>query len=88
MTTTLTFDGQDVAHLRSGEAHIFNVSPGEHILGLMFLGNDPVLGALTLGIARPKRFIESATTFTPGGHYFFRIVDNANWEWEIQRSSH
>lgn len=87
MTTTLTFNGQDMAHIKSGEAHTFKVGQGEHILGLRFLGNDSILGALTLGIARPKRFIESATTFVSGGEYFFRIVDNANWEWELKRSS-
>jgi hypothetical protein len=88
MTTTLTFDGQEIAHIESGESLTFKVEPGEHLLGLKFLGNDPVLGILTLGIARPKRFIESATRFEPGRDYFFRIVDNANWEWDLKRSSY
>lgn len=87
LTTTLTLNGQDVAQIQAGEKVEFSLSPGEHLLGLRFYGNDPVLGVLTLGIVRPKRFIESATTFQPGKVYRFRIVDNANWEWELKRSS-
>lgn len=88
MTTTLTIDGIDAAHIRSGEKLTFKIQPGEHLLGLKFLGNDPVLGPLTLGLARPKRFIESATIFESGREYYFRIVDNANWEWDLKRSSY
>ena len=88
LTTTLTFNGKDAANIRSGEKVTFRVEPGEHLLGLRFLGNDPILGALTLGMARPKRFIESATRFEAGREYLFRIVDNANWEWELKRSSY
>lgn len=88
VTTTLTFDGQEMAHIKSGEKITFRVTPNEHLLGLKFLGNDPVLGTLTLGIARPKRFTENATRFESGRTYIFRIVDNANWEWELKRSSY
>lgn len=88
LTTTLTFNGKDAANIRSGEKVTFRVEPGEHLLGLRFLGNDPILGALTLGMARPKRFIESATRFEAGREYLFRIVDNANWEWDLKRSSY
>src|SRR5574337_232691 len=87
MTTTLTLDGEDVAHVKSGEKVEFSLRPGEHLLGLRFLGNDPILGMFTFGLARPKRFIESATNFEANRVYRFRIVDNANWEWELKRSS-
>lgn len=88
MTTTFTVDGTDAAHIRSGEKLTFKIQTGEHLLGLKFLGNDPVLGPLTLGLARPKRFIESATIFESSREYYFRIVDNANWEWDLKRSSY
>ena len=88
MTTTVTIDGQDAAHVENGEKLTFKIDAGEHLIGLKFLGNDPVMGWLTLGIARPKRFSETATRFEPGREYFFRIVDNANWEWELRRSSY
>ena len=88
MTTTLTFDGQEMAHIQSGEKIVFRVPPGEHLLGLKYLGNDPLLGSLTLGLARPKRFIEAATRFESGKTYIFRIVGNANWEWDLKRSSY
>ena len=88
MTTTLTINGQDAAAINNGEKVTFQIEPGEHLLGLKFLGNDPAWGALTLGLVRPKRFIESATRFDAGKEYFFRIVDNANWEWELKRSSY
>lgn len=87
MTTTLTLNGEEVAAINNGEKFEFYVEPGEHLLGLKFLGNDPVLGALTLGVARPKRFIEAATIFEAEKIYYFRIVDNANWEWDLKRSS-
>ena len=87
MGTTLTFNGQEVAEIQNGEKLTFTVDSGEHLLGLRFLGNDPVLGLFTLGLARPKRFVESPTRFEPGKEYIFRIVDNANWEWELKRSS-
>jgi hypothetical protein len=88
MTTTLTINGQEAAAIDNGEEVIFQIEPGEHLIGLKFLGNDPVWGAFTLGFARPKRFIESATHFDAGKEYIFRIVDNANWEWELKRSSY
>lgn len=87
MTTMLTINGEDAAAIKSGEKITFQVEVDEYILGLKYLGNDPVLGAFTLGLARPQRFIESATKFEEGKTYYFRIVDNANWEWELQRSS-
>ena len=83
MTTTFTFNGNDAAHIQSGEKVTFKVEPGEHLVGLKFLGNSPIFG-----IFRPKRFIESATHFVAGREYIFRIVDNANWEWELKRSSY
>ena len=88
MTTTLTINGEDAAAIDNGEEVVFQLEPGEHLLGLKFLGNDPGLGFLTLGLARPRRFIESATQFKAGQQYIFRIVDNANWEWELKRSSY
>ena len=88
MTTTLTVDGIEAAHIQNGERLAFDLLPGEHLLGLRFLGNDPVWGALSLGLARPKRFIEAATVFEAGKQYVFRIVDNAAWEWELKRSSY
>ena len=87
MTTTLTLNGDEIAAINNGEKFEFHLEPGEHLLGLKFLGNDPVLGALTLGMARPKRFIEAATIFEAEKTYYFRIVDNANWEWDLKRSS-
>ncbi|MCR6666551.1 MAG: hypothetical protein NVV69_11160 [Methyloversatilis sp.] len=87
MTTTLTLNSAEVAAIKNGEKFEFYVEAGEHLLGLKFLGNDPVLGALTLGMARPKRFIEAATIFEAEKIYYFRIVDNANWEWDLKRSS-
>src|SRR5574337_65046 len=70
MTTTLTLDGEDVAHVKSGEKVEFSLRPGEHLLGLRFLGNDPILGMFSFGqsvsssqqpTSRPTEFIASAS---------------------------
>jgi hypothetical protein len=87
MDTIITLNGKDLATIQSGEKILFKIEPGEHLLGIKYLGNDPVLGALTLGLARPKRFAESATQFEDGKIYYFRIIDNSDWEWELRRSS-
>lgn len=88
MTTTFTIDGNEIAKIRSGEKYSFKIEPGEYIFGIKFLGNDPVLGVLTLGVARPLRWKEDAVQIRPQKEYFFRIVGNANWEWDLKRSSH
>ncbi|MBM2854452.1 MAG: hypothetical protein HW417_1380 [Steroidobacteraceae bacterium] len=87
MNTVLTIDGEDAARIRDGEEVTFSLEPGEHLLGLKFTGNNPVSGGFTFGFHRPKRFNESATQFEAGKIYIFRIVSNANWEWELHRAS-
>jgi hypothetical protein len=80
MTTTFTINGKDIADIKNGEEFTFKLDPDEYIFGLKFFKNDPVMGMMSLGLARPKRWKEEAVQINKNEEYYFRIVDDANWE--------
>jgi hypothetical protein len=82
LPTTLTLDGRELADIRNGENLLLRLSPGVHVLGVTFLGqesSDPKRGDYT------RKSISHEWTIQIAGGSFkgFSIVNDGHQGWRL-----
>lgn len=83
---TLLIDGKAVASIKDGENVMVRMPPGEHALGLKYVGQDTV-EPNQVAAPRSVAYFESVQRLEGSKYHDFRIVPAAGWNWHLERDA-
>lgn len=81
---TLLIDGKPVASIKEGENVMLRVPPGQYELGLRYAGHDLSTPTATAA-RRSTAYYASLQRLDGGKSHDFRIVADADWNWQLDR---